>query len=110
MNKPNAAGWRPEMTAAEGDKPKRASLPKNRPPASIVDYLRRGSKIEVRPMAMPALSATHTKMIIIDGSRGWLGGMNIGREYRSDWHDMMVEVRGPLAHRMRCVNTCMATT
>jgi len=22
--------------------------------------------------------------------------MNIGREYRSDWHDMMIEVRGPI--------------
>lgn len=65
-------------------------------PSSIVDYLRHGSKIEVRPMAMPALSATHTKMIVIDGTRAWLGGMNIGREYRCDWHDMMVEVNGPL--------------
>jgi cardiolipin synthase len=65
-------------------------------PSSIVDYLRRDSNIRVRPMGMPALSATHTKMILIDGRRAWLGGMNIGREYRSDWHDMMIEVRGPL--------------
>ena len=70
--------------------------PGHRPPSSIVDYLRRGSNIEVRPMAMAALSASHTKMIIIDGRRAWLGGMNIGREYRSDWHDMMIEVSGPL--------------
>ena len=68
----------------------------HRAPSSIVEYLRSDSKIQVRPMAMPALSATHTKMIIIDGRRAWLGGMNIGREYRSDWHDMMIEVAGPL--------------
>lgn len=65
-------------------------------PSSIVDYLRRDSNIRVRPMGMSALTATHTKMILIDGRRAWLGGMNIGREYRSDWHDMMIEVAGPL--------------
>lgn len=65
-------------------------------PSSIVQYLRRDSNTEVRPMAMPALTSTHSKMIIIDGRLAWLGGMNIGREYRSDWHDMMIEVTGPL--------------
>lgn len=75
--------------------------PGHRAPSSIVDYLRRDSRIEVRPMAMPALSANHTKMILIDGTRGWLGGMNIGREYRSDWHDMMLEVKGPLTGWMQ---------
>jgi cardiolipin synthase len=52
-------------------------------------------------MAMPALIATHTKMIIVDGRRAWLGGMNIGREYRCDWHDMMIEVTGPLVGWMQ---------
>jgi cardiolipin synthase len=33
---------------------------------------------------------------LVDGSRAWLGGMNIGREYRSEWHDMMVELNGPV--------------
>ena len=47
-------------------------------------------------MAMSAFTANHTKMVIIDGQRAWLGGMNIGREYRVDWHDMMAEVSGPL--------------
>jgi cardiolipin synthase A/B len=70
--------------------------PDHRAPSSIIEYLRRDSRIEVRPMAMSALTANHSKMVIIDGKRGWLGGMNIGREYRVDWHDMMAEVRGPL--------------
>ena len=72
------------------------AAPGHRAPSSIVQYLRRDSRIQIRPMAMPALSATHAKMIVIDGRRAWLGGMNIGREYRSDWHDMMIEVTGPL--------------
>ena len=72
------------------------NAPGHRAPSSIVEYLRRDSRIAVRPMASPALTSTHAKMIIIDGRRAWLGGMNIGREYRSDWHDMMIEVSGPL--------------
>jgi cardiolipin synthase A/B len=70
--------------------------PDHRAPSSITEYLRRDSRIEVRPMAMSALTANHSKMVVIDGKRAWLGGMNIGREYRVDWHDMMAEVRGPL--------------
>ena len=76
--------------------PEFPTAPGHRAPSSIVEYLRRDSKIEIRPMAMPAMTATHAKMIVIDGRRAWLGGMNIGREYRSDWHDMMIEVTGPL--------------
>jgi cardiolipin synthase A/B len=76
--------------------PQSPQIPEHVAPSSIVDYLRRGTSIQVRPMAMPVFVATHTKMIIIDGRKAWLGGMNIGREYRSDWHDMMIKVQGPL--------------
>lgn len=82
-----------QSSVMEADTP---NAPGHVAPSSIVEYLRRDSRVHVRPMGMPALSATHTKMILIDGRRAWLGGMNIGREYRSDWHDMMIEVGGPL--------------
>jgi cardiolipin synthase len=72
------------------------NAPGHRAPSSIVEYLRRDSNVRVRPMAMPALTSTHSKMIMIDGRLGWIGGMNIGREYRSDWHDMMIELKGPI--------------
>jgi cardiolipin synthase len=81
--------------------PQSPQIPGHRAPSSIVDYLRSGTSIQVRPMAMPALVATHTKMIIVDGGKAWLGGMNIGREYRCDWHDMMIEVTGPLVGWMQ---------
>jgi cardiolipin synthase len=76
--------------------PESPQLPGHRAPSCISAHLRRDSSIEVRPMAMSALTANHSKMVIIDGQRAWLGGMNIGREYRVDWHDLMAEVRGPL--------------
>ncbi|MDH5411921.1 MAG: phosphatidylserine/phosphatidylglycerophosphate/cardiolipin synthase family protein, partial [Alphaproteobacteria bacterium] len=43
----------------------------------------------------------HTKSIVIDGERAFLGGMNIGREYRHEWHDMMVDLRGPVVAGIR---------
>jgi cardiolipin synthase len=66
------------------------------PPDNMLDYLERGSNVQVRRMPMSGLTASHTKIISIDGQTAWLGGMNIGREYRYDWHDLMIEVRGPL--------------
>jgi cardiolipin synthase len=30
-----------------------------------------------------------------------VGGMNIGREYRYDWHDLMMEVRGPVVDQLQ---------
>ena len=81
--------------------PESPQQPGHRAPSSIIDHLRRDSRIEVRPMAMSALTANHSKMIIVDGKRAWLGGMNIGREYRVDWHDLMAEVRGPLIDWMQ---------
>ena len=67
-----------------------------RPPASMIDYLERDSEIKVRVLRNPWLAGDHTKTIVIDRRVGFLGGMNIGREYRYDWHDLMVEVQGPV--------------
>ena len=77
------------------------------PPEDMVNYLRRGSKVGVRCMPMSGLAASHTKIITVDGERAWLGGMNFGREYRYDWHDLMIEVRGPL---VPCIQQDFAVT
>jgi len=66
------------------------------PPASISAYLRKNSNVRVRAFLNPFCSYNHSKVYLVDGTRGWLGGMNIGREYRSEWHDMMVELQGPV--------------
>jgi cardiolipin synthase A/B len=65
-------------------------------PPSITSYLREGSDVHVRSFLNPWLSSDHVKLILVDGSRAWIGGMNIGREYRYEWHDLMVELRGPV--------------
>ena len=43
----------------------------------------------------------HTKTTIIDRKVAFIGGMNIGREYRYDWHDLMVEIRGPVVDQLQ---------
>jgi cardiolipin synthase len=65
-------------------------------PNSIISYLRQDSKVKVRPFLNPWFSSDHAKNIIVDHRLAWLGGMNIGREYRYEWHDLMVEVSGPV--------------
>jgi len=65
-------------------------------PSSIISYLRKDSKVRVHPFLNPWMSADHTKLYLVDGTRAWLGGMNVGREYRYEWHDMMVEIEGPI--------------
>lgn len=67
------------------------------PVADIGRYLERdGSRVKVRRTLNPWLMADHTKLIVIDGRVALLGGMNIGREYFSEWHDLMVRIDGPV--------------
>lgn len=70
------------------------------PPHSISAYLRKGSQVRVRPFLNPFCSYDHSKVYLVDGKFAWLGGMNIGREYRSEWHDMMVELSGPVVRQL----------
>ncbi|HXZ52115.1 MAG TPA: phosphatidylserine/phosphatidylglycerophosphate/cardiolipin synthase family protein [Burkholderiales bacterium] len=67
-----------------------------RPPESIVDYLRAGSRVKVLSSPNPFLTSDHVKTLIVDRDLAFVGGMNIGREYRYEWHDMMAELRGPI--------------
>ena len=66
------------------------------PPASIANYLRADSDMGVRTLTNPWFSGDHTKVTIVDRDVAFLGGMNIGREYRYDWHDLMVKLKGPV--------------
>jgi cardiolipin synthase len=65
-------------------------------PSSIVSYLRHDSNVHVHTFLNPWFSSDHAKTIIVDKTRAWIGGMNIGREYRYEWHDLMVEASGPV--------------
>jgi phosphatidylserine/phosphatidylglycerophosphate/cardiolipin synthase-like enzyme len=66
------------------------------PPPSIISYLKEDSKVRVHPFLNPWMSSDHSKVFLVDGNYAWLGGMNLGREYRYEWHDVMVELRGPI--------------
>lgn len=87
--------------AAGAAGPASARRAQERRPGSIESYLRRDSRVEVRARPNPWLTGDHTKTILLDGRIAFLGGMNIGREYRFDWHDLMIEVEGPIAARLQ---------
>ena len=71
-------------------------------PESVRRFLEEGSNVDVRQGKNTWLvSGDHTKTTIIDNETVFTGGMNIGREYRYVWHDMMMEVHGPVVDIIR---------
>ena len=87
------------MVATQADT---ESMPDDfRGPLSMEQYLERGSKVKFRSRAIPWMTGDHTKTTIIDKKLAFLGGMNIGREYRYDWHDLMMEVTGPVVDHLQ---------
>jgi cardiolipin synthase len=71
-------------------------------PESVRRFLEEDSNVDVRQGKNTWLvSGDHTKTTIIDNETVFTGGMNIGREYRYVWHDMMMEVHGPVVDIIR---------
>jgi cardiolipin synthase len=67
-----------------------------RMPSDMAAFLERDSRLSVRLTEMPWFTADHSKVFVFDRRFAHLGGMNIGREYRHEWHDLMVELEGPV--------------
>lgn len=65
-------------------------------PSSVHKYLERDSNVDVRQASNPWLTGDHVKTATIDRKIAFTGGMNIAREYRYDWHDLMMELTGPV--------------
>ena len=65
-------------------------------PSSVRRFLENNSGIEVRQTVNPWLTGDHVKTAVVDETLAFTGGMNIAREYRYDWHDLMTELRGPV--------------
>ena len=63
---------------------------------SVHRFLEEDSQINVRQAPNPWMTGDHVKTITIDRRVAFTGGMNIAREYRYDWHDMMMELQGPV--------------
>lgn len=80
----------------------------------IYDFLR-ANGVEVRHFTPDLLhrptQADHRKIVVADGTQAMTGGMNIGDEYRSQWHDVMVQVEGPVVGDLqrRFVDTWQTT-
>ncbi len=69
-------------------------------PKYITSYLRKKSSVKARTHLNPWSTFDHTKVYIIDRKLAYVGGMNIGEEYRYTWHDMMVALEGPIVGRL----------
>ena len=70
-------------------------------PMSMRMYMEDESNVKVRNLTNPWFTGDHTKTTIIDSKTAFVGGMNIGREYRYDWHDLMMEVSGPVVDQLQ---------
>ncbi len=70
-------------------------------PLSMRLYLKKALNLKVRHTTNPWFTGDHTKTTIIDNETAFVGGMNIGREYRYDWHDLMMEVSGPVVDQLQ---------
>ncbi|MEJ2089898.1 MAG: phospholipase D-like domain-containing protein, partial [Gammaproteobacteria bacterium] len=70
-------------------------------PVSIASYLEEDSEVAVGVVGNAWLMGDHTKTFLFDDRLAFLGGMNIGREYRHDWHDLMVALTGPVVGQLR---------
>ena len=74
---------------------------KQEAPFSVRSYLTKDSKIKIRQLTNPWLAGDHVKTTIIDNKLAFMGGMNIGREYRYEWHDLMLQIEGPVVDILR---------
>lgn len=69
-------------------------------PVRIDDYLEKDSSVKTRTAINPWFTTDHVKTLIFDNQSAYIGGMNIGREYRYEWHDIMLKVEGPIVGRI----------
>jgi cardiolipin synthase A/B len=84
-------------TLTSGEAPPGGMMPEGfQQPKAIQPYMRDGSRVRVRNFLNAMTMGDHSKVFIIDRKFAYLGGMNIGREYRYEWHDAMVELEGPI--------------
>jgi cardiolipin synthase A/B len=58
----------------------------------------------IYPLQAPRLNfANHRKIVVVDDSIAFTGGMNIGDEYERTWRDLMIQIEGPAVHALQHV-------
>lgn len=69
-------------------------------PKRIDKYLEKDSDVKARLAKNPWFTTDHIKTFILDNEIAYIGGMNIGREYRYEWHDVMLRLEGPVVGKI----------
>ena len=68
--------------------------------ADFVDRMKKsGVSVKHHPF-LPLRPRNHQKYVLVDGTVGYTGGMNVARDYFCDWDDMVVRLRGPVVEKM----------
>jgi cardiolipin synthase len=67
---------------------------------NIPRYLCKGSNVKLRVIPNIWFSGNHSKSTVFDEELAFIGGMNIGREYRYEWHDMMIQLKGSVVEQL----------
>jgi cardiolipin synthase A/B len=83
-------------TVAAASAPETPARPGFVAPSSISDYMSESSKVQVRSSLNPWLVCDHTKLQVFDHRIAMIGCANIGQEYHSEWHDLMLRAEGPV--------------
>lgn len=84
------------LLAARSTPPAPSPEPAFKSTKELVSYLKEDSNVQLRTTMNPYLMADHTKLHLIDRTTAFVGGMNVGAEYRYTWHDMMARISGPV--------------
>jgi cardiolipin synthase len=67
--------------------------------ASVVSFL----PVRFRPWAPTFNFRNHRKLLVVDRSVAFTGGMNIGDEYEKQWHDLAIKIQGPAVAQLNSI-------
>ncbi|HEY3999904.1 MAG TPA: phosphatidylserine/phosphatidylglycerophosphate/cardiolipin synthase family protein, partial [Candidatus Xenobia bacterium] len=68
----------------------------------VYQFLRdHGVEIAAHPPGPLGNHLDHRKIMVLDGTTGYIGGMNVGNEYRDLWHDVHSRVTGPVVNDLQ---------
>jgi cardiolipin synthase len=108
---PDEIGWAfAQLLAAKAGQGVRVRLlldgcgtnPKDANVKKLIDFLRqKGVSVLVRPAPLLYTHIDHRKVMVIDGTIGFTGGMNIGQTYQEDWHDQQCLIKGPVLAKLQ---------
>jgi len=68
----------------------------------LIGFMRqKGVAVLVRPNPVLDGHLDHRKVMVIDGTIGFTGGMNIGAHYQEEWHDQQTLLQGPAVAKLQ---------